>query len=99
MQVKDIFKGASEATRARPGDLITNLFDPEQQDSIRDAFQASRSSSSMQHRAHEMESKGWDKGGKEEDVIRSFCKRIQVGYEPVSELNTSTSVSLPFLTG
>lgn len=89
-------EGASEATRARPGDLVTNLFDSEQQESIRDAFQASRSSSSMQHRVHEMKSKGWDKGGKEEDVIRSFCKRIQVGYEPVSELNTSTSAFCSF---
>ncbi len=81
------------ATRARPGDLITNLFDSEQQSSIHDAFHGSRSFASNQHRAHEMASKGWDKGGKGEDVIREFCERIKIGYEPVSELNTSTSVS------
>lgn len=31
-----------------------------------------------------------------EDVIREFCKRMKIDYEPVSELNSSSTVSISF---
>ncbi len=88
-----IASGTANVTRA--GGLAEALFPADHASDIRNAFSGSRSAKGVaSHHVNEFKKKGWHKGGKGEDVIREFCERINVGYEPVSELNSSESVSL-----
>ncbi|KAF8334723.1 uncharacterized protein EI90DRAFT_457582 [Cantharellus anzutake] len=86
MQLRTFDKISRKGSRIHTGDVEGE----DDEDDEGDEDDRRSSSSSMEKRMR------FGKIAKGEDVIRRFCRRIGVAYEPVSELNTSQSAFCSF---
>ncbi|KAF8324758.1 uncharacterized protein EI90DRAFT_3019392 [Cantharellus anzutake] len=86
MQLRTFDKISRKGSRVHTGDVEGE----DDEDDEGDEDDRRSSSSSMEKRMR------FGKIAKGEDVIRRFCRRIGVAYEPVSELNTSQSAFCSF---